>query len=74
MASQEVAQTVMDNFNLRRDHYVVVELGALPKLVDAMGGVTVNHPSKRVTHYETTYTFDVGEQPLDGAKTAVTGG
>jgi LCP family protein required for cell wall assembly len=71
LASQAVAQTVLDNFGLKPDHYVAVKVSNLPKLVDAVGGVTVDNPYSFTTDkYDKVYTFATGEQTLNGLQTA----
>jgi len=69
-AGQTVAQTVLDNFGVRPDHYVVIKLTQLPKLVDAVGGVTVDNPSYFETNYGEKFIFAEGPVELDGVKMA----
>jgi LCP family protein required for cell wall assembly len=69
LAAQAVAQTVLDNFGLKPDHYVAVKLSNLPKLVDAVGGVTINNPTRIETPYNPPFIFEVGPQTLNGLQT-----
>jgi LCP family protein required for cell wall assembly len=70
-ASQAVAQTVLDNFGLTIDHYVSIKLSNIPKLVDAIGGVSIDNPYSFTTDkYDQIITFPVGPQTLNGVQTA----
>jgi LCP family protein required for cell wall assembly len=69
-ASQMVAQTVLDNFDLKPDHYLAVKVSNLPQVIDAVGGVTVDNPYPFTTEkYDKVYTFAIGTQNLNGLQT-----
>jgi anionic cell wall polymer biosynthesis LytR-Cps2A-Psr (LCP) family protein len=65
--------TVAQNFGLEVDNVVVTTFGGFEKLVDALGGVTVNNPYELVDNeyptidygYTSIY-FPAGEQTLNG--------
>lgn len=64
--SYAMAQTLYDNFELVPEHYVTIKLSNVPKIVDALGGITVNVPTKMEGH---GYTFQRGVQRFNGAMT-----
>jgi anionic cell wall polymer biosynthesis LytR-Cps2A-Psr (LCP) family protein len=63
------ARTLLDNFGMRVDHYVAVDLQTFVKVVDAIGGVDVFLPKDvyGTINGETMYQyFPAGEHHLNG--------
>ncbi len=55
-------------FGYQPDYYVAVELDKLNAMVDAIGGVEIDNPTKFTN--ENGYTFPAGVQTLDGERAA----
>lgn len=67
-------ETIENNYKIEIDEYIVVDFQSFPKLIDALGGVTVE-----VQKYETDYIrrtsrqkdFPYGEAKLNGTQTLI---
>ena len=67
-------ETLENNYKIEIDQYIVVDFKSFPKLIDALGGVTVD-----VQKYESDYIrrtskqkdFPVGESKLNGTQTLI---
>ncbi len=62
-ATNAVAQTIFDNFQIKPDHYATLDEDVLWEVIDDLGGITVNVPAT-VTIEEKT--INAGEQTFDG--------
>jgi len=69
-ATTVTARMLSKNFLLTTDHYVTVDLGQIPAMVNAIGGVPINVPS-RITDPITGITIPAGQQTLNGAQFAI---
>jgi LCP family protein required for cell wall assembly len=62
-ATTDLTQTLYDTFSIKPDYYGTMELSSMAKLIDSVGGVTVNIPEEVTSG---SVTFIPGEQQLDG--------
>ncbi len=62
-ATNAVAQTIFDNFQVKPDHYATLDEDVLWEVIDDLGGIEVNVPAA-VTIDGTT--IQAGEQTFDG--------
>ncbi len=65
-ATNTIAQTLVDDFDLVSDHYLTVNLDRLPAMIDILGGITFNNPARLVTN---NYAYEAGQLTLDGVHT-----
>lgn len=59
-----LAVTLNENFGVRPDHYIVLELSEVPEMVDALGGVEINLREALVT--DGGMAFEAGKQVING--------
>ena len=63
-ATNFLAQTLVDNFNLESNHYLTLQLDSIEAMVDAIGGVEIFLPTEIVS--ERDMVFPAGKQVLNG--------
>jgi len=61
----ELARTILLNLGVHVDHYLVINMGVFPQLIDAVGGIDVNVP-KDIHDPEKGWGFYKGVQHMDG--------
>ncbi len=59
-----LAETIYFNFNLKSDHYLVIDFLGFQKLIDILGGIEVDLPM--AIDAESAGYFPAGKQTLDG--------
>ena len=64
-ATSVIAQVIMNDFGVRPDYYITVQMNQLAAMIDTIGGVEINIPVTITT--ERGVTFAAGTQTLDGA-------
>ncbi len=69
VATQAVAQTIMDNFGYMPDHYITVNDSGFVEYVDALGGIDVDLPKAVDGTAEGYGIYLAGPQHLDGKHT-----
>lgn len=60
-----VAQLLLNNFDLRSEHYLTLQMDQFAAMVDTVGGVEINFPEAITTEHNIT--FNAGVQTLNGA-------
>ncbi|MEN4042814.1 MAG: LCP family protein [Anaerolineaceae bacterium] len=77
-ATNFMAELLYDNYKLRPDHYLAVELQHFDSLVDAVGGITIHNPSAFVsdngTHFAAGSINLTGELAAEYMRTFEPGG
>lgn len=63
-AASTIAETLMDNFAVRPDHYIIVQMNQFAAMIDTIGGVEITVPETITT--ERGVTFAAGVNTLDG--------
>lgn len=63
LGSSVLAQTFYDNFGLIPDYYVTLNMEAFAKMVDSIGGISINIPEDFTGGI---YMFSAGEQQIGG--------
>jgi len=63
-AANVLAQVLLENFDARAGHYLVLELDMVDEMVDALGGLEITVPGPVTTEYGVT--FPAGKQTLNG--------
>ena len=61
-----LARTLLEDFNVHIDYYMVVDASVVPSLIDKVGGVEIVLPSPVTGYYNVT--FPAGRQVLNGAQ------
>jgi anionic cell wall polymer biosynthesis LytR-Cps2A-Psr (LCP) family protein len=69
VATQAVAQTIVDNFGFVPDHYITVDERAFIESVDTLGGIEINLPEAVDGASEEYGIYPAGQQILDGMRT-----
>ena len=69
LATQALAQTIIDNFGFVPDHYLVVDERVFVESVDTLGGIEVNLPEAVDGTSEEYGIYPAGQQTLDGIST-----
>ena len=69
VATNFLAQTVLDNYGFVSEHYLTVQLKSLEAMVDAVGGVEISLPAQFTTRDEIS--FPAGVQILDGEQSVI---
>lgn len=64
-ATSVIAQLIMNDFGVRPDYYITVQMNQLAAMIDTIGGVEINVPAAITT--ERGITFLAGTQTLNGA-------
>ena len=65
-ATTQIAQALYDNFGLRPDKYLTIQLQNTPAFIDTIGGLDINVPQAFTSQYGVS--FSAGSQHMDGAK------
>ena len=68
LATQAVAQTIIDNFGFVPDHYLVVDERTFVEAVDTLGGIEIDLPEAVDGTSEEYGTYPAGKQRLDGLR------
>lgn len=66
-ATRAMAWMVSQNFNIKLDHYITLDLSNVPELVDVAGGLSVN-VAEAITDPLTGITIEAGQQILSGSQ------
>ncbi len=69
LATQAIAQTIIDNFGFVPDHYITVDARTLIESVDTLGGIEINLPEAVDGTSEEYGIYPAGQQVLDGMRT-----
>lgn len=69
MASQVVAQALLDNFGFVPDHFMTINEPVFVSLVNTLGGIEVNIPERIDGSEEGRGIFEAGRQVLTGKRT-----
>jgi LCP family protein required for cell wall assembly len=69
VATQALAQTILDNFGFVPDHYITVDEEAFVEYVDLLGGIEVDLPEAVDGTSEGYGYYQAGVQLLDGTRT-----
>lgn len=64
-AAQVMAEVMLDDFSVRADNYITVEMDSVADMIDTIGGVEVTLSEAITT--ERNVTFNAGKQTLDGS-------
>ncbi len=64
-ATRILAQVIYDDFEVRAEYYVTVEMDSIAAMIDTLGGLELTIPAAITTPNGTT--FPVGKQTLNGA-------
>jgi len=65
--ARATARMLSKNFSLNTDHYLIIDLNNLAAIIDAIGGLPINVPS-RVTDPWIGMVIQAGQQTLNGAQ------
>jgi len=68
VATQAMAQTILDNFGFITDHYITLDESVFIEFVDKLGGIEVNLPEAVDGSLEGKGIYPAGLQTLDGRR------
>jgi len=69
LATQALAQTIIDNFGFVPDHYITFDERTFIESVDTLGGIEINLPEAVDGTSEEYGIYTAGQQTLDGMRT-----
>jgi len=64
IGARVLAQLILENFAVRPDYYVTLQMNHFASMVDTIGGIQINVPATVTTEHNITFT--AGVQTLDG--------
>lgn len=68
IGARVLAQLILENFAVRPDYYVTLQMDHFTSMVDTIGGIQINVPTTVTTEHNITFT--AGVQTLDGKLTS----